>query len=197
MQGKTMATSTSGMQARLRHWAGDDTPSQSAKEPRPHVELRGLTGRDQPQHVEHLLRLTAEDRRARFHSATKDETIRAYSEGLEWHKVLIFGLFVDGTLRAAGELLQADGSTSAEISLSVEKEFQHGGFGKTLVLALVLAARRVGVTHLTMSFLGSNHSMRAIARDLGAVTDGFAPVIESVKVIPPAARLKPAADKTA
>ena len=34
---------------------------------RPKVVLRGLTRRDQSQHAAHLLRLSREDRRARFH----------------------------------------------------------------------------------------------------------------------------------
>ncbi|MFD1796550.1 GNAT family N-acetyltransferase [Paracoccus aurantiacus] len=152
------------------------------------VELRGLTSRDQPAHAAHLLRLSDRDRRARFHATAKDAAIEAYSRNLDWHKVLIFGLFVDGTLRGVGELLRDGDEPAAEISLSVESPWQRDGFGKTLLLALVLAARRVGITELTMSFLSDNISMRALSRDLGAVSGPLAPVIDSIKTIPMTAR---------
>ncbi|MBA4490646.1 GNAT family N-acetyltransferase [Paracoccus sp. S1E-3] len=152
---------------------------------RPKVLLRGLTRRDQAQHAAHLLRLSREDRYARFHVTTRDEAIEAYSRGLDWQHDIIFGLFVDGVLRGVGELIR-NGAT-AEISLSVEAPWQHGGFGRTLALALVLAARRVGVTEISMSFLSDNRSMRALSRDLGAVPAGpLSSVIESVKILPPA-----------
>ena len=157
----------------------------------PKVVLRGLTRRDQAQHAAHLLRLTREDRRARFHVTTRDEAIEAYSRGLDWQHDLIFGLFVDGVLRGVGELIRE--GDAAEISLSVEAPWQHGGFGRTLALALVLAARRVGVTEISMSFLSDNRSMRALSRDLGAVSGPLSSVIESVKTIPPA-RTEPAPD---
>ena len=61
-----------------------------------------------------------------------------------------------------------------------------------LALALVLAARRVGVTEISMSFLSDNRSMRALSRDLGAVSGPLSSVIESVKTIP--ARDEPTPD---
>ena len=157
----------------------------------PKVVLRGLTRRDQAQHAAHLLRLTREDRRARFHVTTRDEAIEAYSRGLDWQHDLIFGLFVDGVLRGVGELIRE--GDAAEISRSVEAPWHHGGFGRTLALALVLAARRVGVTEISMSFLSDNRQMRALSRDLGAVSGPLSSVIESVKTIPPA-RTEPAPD---
>ena len=156
----------------------------------PKVVLRGLTRRDQAQHAAHLLRLTREDRRARFHVTTKDEAVEAYSRSLDWQHDLIFGLFVDGVLRGAGELIRQ--GDAAEIALSVEAPWQHGGFGRTLALALVLAARRVGVTEISMSFLSDNRSMRALSRDLGAVSGPLSSVKESVKTIP--ARGEPTPD---
>lgn len=149
----------------------------------PGLVLRGLTRRDQAQHAAHLLRLSREDRRARFHVTTRDEAVEAYSRGLDWRHDLIFGLFVDGVLRGVGELIR-QGDT-AEISLSVEAPWQHGGFGRTLALALILAARRTGITEISMSYLSDNRQMRALSRDMGAVAGPLAPVIELVKTIPP------------
>lgn len=154
------------------------------KDAAPKIVLRGLTRRDQRQHAAHLLRLSREDRRARFHVTTKDEAVEAYSRGLDWQRGLIFGLFVDGVLRGVGELI-GQGET-AEISLSVEAPWQHAGFGRTLALALILAARRTGVTEITMSFLSDNLPMRALSRDMGAVAGPLSTVIEAVKTIPPA-----------
>ena len=148
------------------------------------VRLRGLTGKDQPQHAAHLRRLAPEDRHARFHSTISDAAIDSYSEHLNWDSVLIFGVFVDGVLRAAGELLTEPGSPDAELAVSVEHDYQHLGFGKQLVLAMVLAARATGVERIVISFLHGNTDMRALARDLGAETQSIEGVAVSVKTMP-------------
>ncbi|MDO5646369.1 GNAT family N-acetyltransferase [Paracoccus sp. (in: a-proteobacteria)] len=132
------------------------------------VELRGLTPHDQPQHIDHLLRLSDSDRFSRFHHRMDDDRVRAYSNGLDWHNVLMFGVFVDGTLRGVAELLFSGNRDNAEIAISVERDWQHEGFGKLLVLSATLAARRIGIADLHMSFLQNNHGMRGLARDLGA-----------------------------
>ena len=105
----------------------------------PRIRLRGLEGRDRHDHAAHLLRLSPEDRRARFHAALTDDAIRAYSDGVDWDHALIFGAFVGGVLRGLGELIPWPARDQGEASFSIEQPFQQIGLGKRLVLATVLA----------------------------------------------------------
>lgn len=148
------------------------------------LRLRGLTAEDQPQHAAHLKRLSSEDRYSRFQGVVSDDAIDAYSRGLDWNRVLIFGVFVDRTLRAVGELLGEPGGAEAEIAVSVETDYQHIGFGKQLVLAMVLAARAIGVERIVISFLYDNSGMRGLAKDIGAEMKSMSGVTVSVKTMP-------------
>lgn len=143
------------------------------------IQVRGLTSRDLPAHIEHLQRLTPEDRRARFHSAMSDAAIAAYSGHLDWHSVYIFGVFVRGELRAVGELIPIGGD-QAELSLSVERAYQRAGFGKVLSLTLMIAARKAGLKAVRMVYFLHNDKMRALARDMGAKSELDAGVMEGV-----------------
>ena len=154
----------------------------------PRIQLRGLEGRDRQAHAAHLLRLSPENRRSRFHSVLGDAAIRAYSDGLDWDRALIFGAFVSGVLRGMGELIPWPDTSEAEASFSIEQPFQQIGLGKRLVLATVLAARSAGITRVHMDFIGDNRAMRALARDVGAISGYSDGVIHAVKDIPPPAR---------
>ncbi|MBU3029903.1 GNAT family N-acetyltransferase [Paracoccus marinaquae] len=147
------------------------------------LRLRGLTARDRRLHTAHLLRLSAEDRRARFHSAISDKAVIAYSRGLDWNHAWVFGAFVDGTLRGVGELVPLEGTDEGELSISVEKPYQHMGIGKMLTLALILAARRTGIGTVRMLYVHGNQRMRALARDLGAKTIAAPGVLEGVVTV--------------
>lgn len=151
---------------------------------RPRIRLRGLEGRDRQTHADHLLRLSPEHRRARFHSVLDDASIRAYSDGLDWDHALIFGAFVSGVLRGVAEVIPWPGTTEAEASFSIEQPFQQIGLGKRLVLATVLAARSAGIDRVHMDFIGNNGAMRALARDVGAISGYSDGVIHAVKDIP-------------
>lgn len=137
---------------------------------RGNVRLRGLAARDHALHAAHLLRLTAQDRRARFNTALSDDAILAYSRNLDWRHVWVFGAFVDGTLRGLAELIPDKQGKEAELSVSVERAYQHAGIGKLLSLAMVLIARRTGIGTIHIFHVPGNLGMRALARDLGATT---------------------------
>lgn len=153
------------------------------------VRLRGLGRRDGDIHAQHLLRLSPEDRRARFHSALSDKAVVAYARGLDRSRAWVFGAFVDGRLRAVGELIPLEGTTEGEVSISVEKAYQHAGIGKMLMLALILIARRTGMTAIRMIYVRGNDRMRALASDVGARTEVSPGVLEGIKTI--TARLHP------
>lgn len=152
------------------------------------VRLRGLNARDWRQHADHLQRLTPEDRRARFHSAIGDAAIQGYARHMDWRRAFVFGVFVRGTLRAVGELIPMDdpGRTTqrAEVSVSVERPYQQSGFGKMLMLAMFLAARKLGIRRLHMLWHSDNDRMRALARDVGARTRCLGGVMEGVVMLP-------------
>ncbi len=151
----------------------------------PHIRLRGLEERDQPAHAAHLLRLSPGARRTRFHSALSDDAVTAYSQGIDWRHVLIFGAFVDGMLRGVGELSPFPDRDEGEASFSIETDFQHMGIGKRLVLLTLLAARGSGLSQVHMDFIGDNLAMRRLARDVGAISGFSEGVVHAVKIIPP------------
>lgn len=132
------------------------------------TRLRGLEAADAPEYVRHLLRLSPEDRHARFHSMPSDEVLRDHARRMDWDRVFIFGLFIRGVLRATGELIPLADPERGELSLSVEHDFQHKGAGKMLTLSVFLAARRLGMTRLHIFYRRGNDAMQALARDIGA-----------------------------
>lgn len=152
------------------------------------IRLRGLLARDRRLHTAHLLRLSSEDRRARFNGAISDKAVIAYSRSLDWSRAWVFGAFVDGVLRGVGELLPAPGGDQGELSISVERAYQHNGIGKMLSLALVLVARRTGMDTIRILYVRNNERMRALVRGLGARTSIEPDLIEGVMTLPPKPR---------
>lgn len=151
---------------------------------------------DQRDHEAHLLRLSPQDRRARFHAALSDDSIIAYSRGIDWDRALIFGIFVDGTLSGIGELLAPDTGGTAEASLSIEKPYRRAHWGRLLVLALTLAARNSGCRTMHLDYEAGNRGMQALAQELGATSAMSGGVFHAVKTIPPrgnSVALEPAA----
>lgn len=148
------------------------------------MRLRGLMPEDRPLHTAHLLRLTAADRRARFNTAVSDSALIAYSRGLDWRHIWVFGAFIDGVLRGVGELIPLAGTNDAEAAISVEHAYQHEGIGKALMLSLYLVARRNGTSRLHIAYEPENRGMRGLARDLGGVASDDAGFLESIIDIP-------------
>lgn len=131
------------------------------------ITLRGLMPSDADQHVAHLKRLNPEDRHLRFQTAMSDEGIARYSDHFNWDQTLAFGVFADDTLRGIGELFPEPNGVEAEVSVSVEREFQQMGIGRLLVVALIIAAKRVGIRKIKMYYMVENDAMRSLAEALG------------------------------
>lgn len=115
---------------------------------------------------DHLLRLDADSRRNRFNSSVSDEYIQHYAGRVFPSGALVIGAFIEGELRAAGELypLSEVLAHEAEAAFSVESGFQNAGLGTLLMERLLLTARNRGIRALQMNCLVHNRRMQQVAR---------------------------------
>ncbi|QLP98743.1 MAG: GNAT family N-acetyltransferase [Rhodoblastus sp.] len=123
--------------------------------------------------LDHLMRLDAESRHDRFGMAVGDAFLRQYAERTARLDDLIYGFFVDGELRGAGELrgLGPEGPShwrAAEAAFSVERPWRRLGVGEQLMARIVRAARNRRAATLYMSCLSRNRAMQTLARKFSA-----------------------------
>ena len=120
---------------------------------------------------EHLLRLDPQSRFDRFAMAVSDDFLRNYAQRCFGIDDVIFGFFVEGTMRGAGELrpvgLGAHGG-SAEAAFSVENGWRRQGIGTELMGRIVQAARNRRAETLYMSCLARNGAMQGLAKKFTA-----------------------------
>ena len=150
------------------------------------LRLRGLNRSDAARLTAHLQRLPPEDRRARFHGGMNDFAISAYVKRIDWSEAFIFGAFVAGDLRAVAELVPLRGGRKGEVAVSVEQGYQHAGLGRLLVVAAMLAARRIGLDSVVLAYQTRNTAMAALARELGAKVAPRGQVAEATIILPAA-----------
>lgn len=120
---------------------------------------------------DHLLRLDTQSRFERFAMAASDDFVRGYAEKCFGIDDVIFGFFVDGVLRGAGELRPvAPGvhDASAESAFSVEPGWRRRGIGTELMERIVQAARNRGAGTLYMSCLARNAAMQGLVEKFKA-----------------------------
>lgn len=134
------------------------------------IVIRRLSIFDMDAFSGHLLRLDSDSRRLRFGGPVSDSFLAEYAQHSSRWNVIIFGYFVDGTLRGAGELRPISGNAGneAELAFSVEPDWRRLGVGRRLLSRLMRAARNRGYTSLHMSFLPANDAMQRLARSVGA-----------------------------
>src|SRR6185437_14807130 len=135
---------------------------------------------------DHLLRLDPESRNRRFSGGTSDDFIRRHADLARGVGVVLYGFFVNDTLRGAAELRHVGSplAREAEAALSIEQPWQSQGVGTELLERTLLPARNRGIKSLHMHCLADNRRMQQLARkfpadlsfDFGSVTG---------KVIPP------------
>ena len=128
-------------------------------------EIRKLGKRDISKITGHFLRLDRKTRSARFGTVIKDTVIKNYAEHVISADTLVFGAFVDGELRAIGELrgLLESCPPDAELALSVEPDWQEKGIGSTLFSRLMSASQNRGIKTLHVFFSNENKTMQSIA----------------------------------
>ncbi len=134
-------------------------------------QLRRLWPSDLDAFRDHLLRLDDKSRYDRFAMVASDDFLRAYASRCFGIDDVIFGYFVDGTLRGAGELRPvAPGAhdASAEAAFSVESGWRRRGIGTALMERIVQAARNRNADTLYMSCLARNEAMQGLAKKFTA-----------------------------
>lgn len=118
----------------------------------------------------HLKRLDPEARRLRFGGVTTDDFIDAYVDTAFRLDATIFGVFIDGEIRASAELRGIFGGMApdAEAAFAVEGDWQDQGLGSELMDRILTTAQNRGVARLHMICLSENARMRHIAGKFGA-----------------------------
>ena len=137
------------------------------------MTFRRLAAGEQDKLVRHFLRLDADDRQRRFGGYISEARLRAYGERLGQCRAIVLGCFIDGELRAVGELKPIEDSwpAAAELALSVEAPFRGRGIGTELGRRLVVRARNRFLLTLHMLCAFDNRVVQRIARRLdGAMT---------------------------
>ena len=118
---------------------------------------------------DHLLRLDPESRHRRFSGAVGDDFIARHAASIGVFGVVVYGFFIDGTLRGAAELRPAAPlAREAEAAFSIEQPWQSHGVGSVLLERILLTARNRGIAALQMQCLGDNRRMQQLARKFDA-----------------------------
>jgi GNAT superfamily N-acetyltransferase len=117
-----------------------------------------------------MLRLDPESRSSRFGGGVSDEFIRKYVDLSSALDAVVYGFFLDGIMRGAGELrpLGARFPRQAEAAISIEKRWQSHGVGSALLRHILLAARNRSFRLLHMACLAENQRMQQLARKFDA-----------------------------
>ena len=145
----------------------------------PGVVVQKLTGAHREQVARHLLRLPANDRRLRFGTPMRDDSIEAYVARIDFARDQMFGILgVDLELWGLAHLALGPDGDTAELGLSVDWSVRERGYGYALLQRAVLhATNRGGYRALFMHCLAENETMMNLARKAGlslVITQGEA-----------------------
>jgi GNAT superfamily N-acetyltransferase len=118
---------------------------------------------------DHLLRLDPDSRCRRFGGAVGDETLVRHAATITDMGVVVYGFFLDGTLRGVAEFRpESPLGNTAEAAFSIERPWQSIGVGTELLERILLTARNRGVRRLQMQCLADNKHMQQLARKFAA-----------------------------
>jgi GNAT superfamily N-acetyltransferase len=137
------------------------------------VEIRRLWPADMPAFRDHMLRLDGRSRHERFGGGMSDEFIAHYAESCFGQGDLVFGAFVEGAMRGAGELRSSEAIWTeqspfqrhihAEAAFSVEEGYRRRGIGEQLFRRIEGAASNHGVETIEIVCMPDNVSMLRLA----------------------------------
>jgi GNAT superfamily N-acetyltransferase len=137
------------------------------------VDIRRLWPADMPAFRDHLLRLDAQSRHERFGGGMSDDFVVRYAESCFGQGDLVFGAFVDGQMRGAGELRSSAAIWTeqapfqrhihAEAAFSVEDPYRRRGVGEQLFRRIESAASNHGVETIDIVCTPDNVGMMRLA----------------------------------
>jgi GNAT superfamily N-acetyltransferase len=137
------------------------------------AEIRRLWPADMTAFRDHLLRLDPRSRHQRFGGGVSDDFVVHYAESCFGQGDLMFGAFIDGVMRGAGELRSREAIWSerapfqrhvhAEAAFSVEAEHRRRGVGEHLFERIERAASNHGVETIEIVCTPDNVGMMRLA----------------------------------
>lgn len=154
------------------------------------VPIRSLGPSHRERIALHLLAFDPQDRYLRFGYAANDEQIRRYTEGLDFERDDIFGIYNRKLeLIAMAHLAfsaEPTASACAEFGVSVLKKARGRGYGTRLFERASMHARNEGVDLLFIHALSENTAMLKIARSAGATLERAGSETDAHLRLPPA-----------
>lgn len=139
------------------------------------VVYRKLAPEDGESLRRHYYRHHFDDLRLRFCGVLSERALAEYCERFDWKHKIVIGAEHAGVLRGVAELAlpRKDGAQTAELALSVERQFQNRGIGTELLRRGLLVARNRLVPAVSMTMLAENGRMHALAtRHFADITSG-------------------------
>jgi RimJ/RimL family protein N-acetyltransferase len=140
--------------------------------------IRRLWEADRELLRDHLLRLDPQSRHDRFNGGASDEFLNRYADHCFAPGDVIFGAFVDGELRGAGELRPIDPKEArppflaapgrAEAAFSIERAHRRRGLGVRLFERLMRAAAAHRIGEIDFTCAADNKAMQGLARKFSA-----------------------------
>lgn len=139
------------------------------------VPIRSLGPGHRERIAQHLLELDEQDRYLRFGYRATDEQIRRYTDGLNFERDDIYGIYNRKLhLLAVAHVAFSDNpahARHAEFGVSVLKSARGRGYGKRLFERAVMHARNEGVSLMYVHALTENVAMLKIAKNAGATVE--------------------------
>ncbi len=133
------------------------------------MHITRLTNDHREAIYQHLLALSAEDRRLRFCMTVGDAYIQRYVfEVMDLENGAAFGTFDGGQLVAlANVVVLTDKPGECELAFSINVSHRGTGLARKLVRTAIDYCRAMGATKLCMSCLRTNRKMQELARAFG------------------------------
>ena len=154
------------------------------------VPIRLLSARHRERITQHLLALNEHDRYLRFGYTASEEQIRRYTDGLDFARDEIYGIYNRKLeLIAMAHLALAsepDCSNCAEFGVSVLAPARGKGYGAHLFERAIMHSRNKGVDMLFIHVLSENNVMLKIARNAGALVERDGSESRAFLKLPPA-----------
>lgn len=154
------------------------------------VPIRSLGPSHRERIAQHLLALEEYDRYLRFGYPATDEQIRRYTDGLNFERDDIYGIYNRKLhLIAMAHVAFSDlpeQARHAEFGVSVLKTARGRGYGARLFERAVMHARNEGVSLMYIHALSENTAMLKIARSAGATVERDGSESEAHLILPSA-----------